>query len=261
MNPIKAVIVDDEKTAREGLKSLLTEVVEVELVKSCKDGMEAIEYLQQGPCDLLFLDIQMPAISGFEVLKSIKSPPATIFITAFDEFAVQAFEHHALDYLLKPFTNTRFFESVDRAKSMIRSQKIQNATLHQLLEYLQQHDQPTELVSTNTTDKSRLVIRSSGKIILLNTADIRWIEAYDYYIRIHCHDKTYVIRESLKGIQEKLPIEIFIRVHKSAIVNTSNIKSLEHLQNSEYMINLNDGTQVKVSRSYKADVDRFLGII
>lgn len=260
MQPIKAVIVDDEKTAREGLKSLLAEVTEIELVKSCKDGMEAIEYLEKGACDLLLLDIQMPAISGFEVLKSIKSPPATIFITAFDEFAVQAFEHHALDYLLKPFTNARFFESVERAKSMIASQKIQNSSLHELLNYLQVHEQPAGLVSTNTTDKSRLVIRSSGKIILLQTVDIRWVEAYDYYIRIHCHEETHVIRESLKGVQERLPTDIFIRVHKSAIVNASLIKSLEHLQNAEYMINLNDGTQVKVSRSYKAAVDSFLGL-
>lgn len=261
MQSIRAVVVDDEKTAREGLKSLLAEDSEIELMKCCKDGMEAIEYLQNNPCDLLFLDIQMPAIDGFEVLKSIKSPPATIFITAFDEFAVKAFEHHALDYLLKPFTNSRFFEAVDRAKGLIRSQKVESSRLNQLLEYLQQDEQPTELISTNLADKSRMVIRSSGKIILLNTVDVRWVEAYDYYVRIHCDDQTYMIRQSLKGIQERLPSDTFMRVHKSAIVNTARIKSLEHLQNAEYMINLDNGTQVKVSRSYKAQVDAFLGLL
>lgn len=260
MQSIKAVIVDDEKTAREGLKTLLAEDTDIELVKCCKDGMEAIEYLTEGACDLLFLDIQMPAINGFEVLKSVKSPPATIFITAFDEFAVQAFEHHALDYLLKPFTNVRFFEALDRAKSMIRSQKLQNNSLNQLLKYLQEDDQSTELVSMNKSDKSRLVIRSSGKIILLNTHSIRWIEADDYYIRIHCDEETYMIRESLKGIQTKLSPDNFMRVHKSAIVNMKRVQSLEHLQNAEYMINLDDSTQVKVSRNYKSDVDRFLGL-
>lgn len=260
MQTLKAVIVDDEKTAREGLKTLLAEDAGIELVKCCKDGMEAIEYLQNGVCDLLLLDIQMPAISGFEVLKSITSPPATIFITAFDEFAVQAFEHHALDYLLKPFTNERFFEATSRAKSLIRNQKLQNNTLQQLLEYLQQGEPSTELVPVSKSDTSRLVIRSSGKIILLDTKDIRWVEADDYYIKIHGNEDTYMIRESLRGIYEKLPSDSFMRVHKSAIVNMNRVKSLEHLQNAEYMINLDDSTQIKVSRSYKPDVDGFLGI-
>ncbi len=260
MHLIKTVIVDDEKTAREGLKTLLAEDEGIALVKCCKDGMEAIEYLRDGDCDLLLLDIQMPAISGFEVLRSIPSPPTTIFITAFDEYAVRAFEHHALDYLLKPFTNERFFEAIQRAKSLINSRKSQENTLNQLLQYLKGQESPSGLVTMNQADKTRLVIRTSGKIILVNTEDIRWVEAYDYYVRIHCREETYLIRESLKSMDEKLPEEKFMRVHKSAIVNMTRVRSLEHLQNAEYMINLDDGTAVKVSRSYRARVDDYLGI-
>ena len=260
MHLIKTVIVDDEKAAREGLKTLLAEDEGIALVKCCKDGMEAIEYLRDGDCDLLLLDIQMPAISGFEVLSSIPSPPTTIFITAFDEYAVRAFEHHALDYLLKPFTNERFFEAIQRAKSLINSRKSQENPLSQLLQYLKGQESPSGLVTMNQADKTRLVIRTSGKIILVNTEDILWVEAYDYYVRIHCREETYLIRESLKSMDEKLPEENFMRVHKSAIVNMTRVRSLEHLQNAEYMINLDDGTAVKVSRSYKARVDDYLGI-
>lgn len=260
MLSIKTVIVDDEKAAREGLETLLSEDKDIELMRCCKDGMEAIEYLRDGPCDLLLLDIQMPAISGFDVLNSIPSAPTTIFITAFDEYAVQAFDHHALDYLLKPFTNERFYQALQRAKSQIRSRKSQDNTFNQLLDYLKGQEESSELVPMNRTDKTRLVIRSSGKIVLINTDGILWVEAYDYYVRIHCGEETHMIRESLKGIHERLPPEHFMRVHKSAIVNMTRVKSLEHLQNAEYMINLDDGTSVKVSRSYKASVDNYLGI-
>ncbi len=259
MNKIRTVIVDDEKKAREGLQTLLSEDHELIITRTCKDGVEAIEFLENEGCDLLLLDIQMPAVNGFEVLQSLEKPPYTIFITAYDQYALKAFEHHALDYLLKPFTNQRFFEAMDRAKGIIKNGRSDSSEkLDRLLEYLQADKQEQTLVHSSSVNQNRLVIKCNGKIILLNTEEIEWIEADDYYIKINLVNKQYLIRESLKGILDRLPASSFMRVHKSAIINTQAISHLEHLQNTEYMLTLSSGAQVKVSRNYRKSLDTFL---
>lgn len=258
MDKIRTIIVDDEKKARQGLQTLLGQRQDFEVVKTCKDGVEAVEYLNREDCDLLLLDIQMPAINGFEVLQSVKNRPFTIFITAYDEYALKAFEFHALDYLLKPFTNSRFFEALARAKELITGESNPTAKkLESLLKQLALSDQSNGLIHASASEKEKLVIRVSGKIIILATTEVFWIEADDYYIKIHLENESYMVRESLKGIILKLP-EKFIRVHKSAIINTDYISDIEHLQNAEYMVNLQNGNQVKVSRSYKGAMDEFL---
>lgn len=258
MNAIKTVIVDDEKQAREGLVTLLGSCPGIEVVTTCSNGLEAIDYLTKQPCDLLLLDIQMPAINGFEVLNSLEKPPFTIFITAYDEYALKAFEVHALDYLLKPFSNERFYGAIERAKQLIQTAVPDPiARLSALLkEVATTH--PNALIHSSEIRAQRLAIRDSGKIIILDVNDIHWIEAYDYYIRIHLGQKTYVIRESLKQILERLPAEHFLRVHKSAIVNVREVVELEHLQNAEYMIKLRSGVTVKVSRTYKKTMEGYL---
>ncbi|MBO3697024.1 LytTR family DNA-binding domain-containing protein [Roseivirga sp. E12] len=259
MKRIRTVIVDDEKKAREGLKSLLSQDPNIELIKTCKDGVEAIEYLKSEDCDLLLLDIQMPAVSGFEVLKSIKKPPFTIFITAYDEYALKAFEFHALDYLLKPFSDQRFFDAIDRAKKLIRNNhSALSAKMDELLKQLESTEEQSGLVHSSDNDIQRLVIKVSGKILLLDTKDILWIEGQDYCVKIHMEGNSHLINGSLKGIIQKLPSNTFLRVHKSAIINTQQIASLEHLQNAEYMVTLSNKAQVKVSRSYKQQMDEFL---
>lgn len=257
MKRFRTVIVDDEKKAREGLQTLLAQDPEIELIKTCKNGIEAIEFLKAESCDLLLLDIQMPAINGFEVLKSIRKPPFTIFITAYDEYALKAFEFHALDYLLKPFSNQRFFDAITRAKQLIRNDKAALATqVDKLLNHLESTEEQSRLIHSNSIE--RLVIKASGKILLLDTKDIFWVEAHDYCIKIHLQHDHHLINGSLKGIVKKLPANNFLRVHKSAIINTKQIASLEHLQNAEYMVTLNNNAQVKVSRSYKQQMDDFL---
>ncbi len=257
MTRFRTVIVDDEKKAREGLQTLLAQDSEIELIKICKNGIEAIEFLKAESCDLLLLDIQMPAINGFEVLKSIRKPPFTIFITAYDEYALKAFEFHALDYLLKPFSNQRFFDAITRAKQLIRNDNSALSTqMDKLLKQLETTEEQSGLIHSNSIE--RLVIKASGKILLLDTKDIFWVEAHDYCIKIHLQHDYHLINGSLKGIIVKLPSNSFLRVHKSAIINTKQIASLEHLQNAEYMITLNNNAQVKVSRSYKQQVDDFL---
>ncbi|WP_083262452.1 LytR/AlgR family response regulator transcription factor [Roseivirga sp. 4D4] len=258
MKRFRTVIVDDEKKAREGLQTLLAQDPEIELIKTCKNGIEAIEFLKEEPCDLLLLDIQMPAVSGFDVLKSIRKPPFTIFITAYDEYALKAFEFHALDYLLKPFSNQRFFDAITRAKQLIRNDNTAlSSQMDKLLKQLESNGEQSGIIHSNNIE--RLVIKASGKILLLDTKDIFWVEAHDYCIKIHLQDTHHLINGSLKGVLVKLPSNSFLRVHKSAIINTKQIASLEHLQNAEYMVTLNNNAQVKVSRSYKLPMDDFLG--
>jgi len=259
MKKIRTVIVDDEKSARQGLESLLEADPEIALVKICKDGLEAIDFLNETSCDLLLLDIQMPAINGFDVLKSISQSMTIVFITAYDQYAIEAFEHHAIDYLLKPFSNERFYEALGKAKHHSLSQKFDKQQLNKLLEKVNMPDAEDKVIHTETlTD--RLVIRSSGKIELIPKVDISWVEAFDYYIKVHTASHSYLIRDSLKSITGRLSAPQFIRVHKSSLVNTEQIKSIEHLQNAEYMLSLKDGTQVKVSRTYRPQLDKHLGL-
>lgn len=253
---IRTLIVDDEKKAREGLMKLLEADHELVIAGLCSDGAQAIEILKKEPCDLLLLDIQMPAINGFDVLRSVDNPPHVIFITAFDDYALKAFEFSAIDYLLKPFTNERFYDAIQRAKGLIRNKKAQN--LSELIKFIQRDSLENELIHTNEKRKNKLVIRSSGKIILVAIHDLIWVEGYDYYIKIHALTETYIVRESMKSILNRLPSPPFLRVHKSAIINSEKILHLENIQNSEYMMSLEGGHEVKVSRSFKKSLDQYL---
>ncbi len=257
METFKALIVDDENKARSGLKSLLSVDQSIEIVGECKDGIEAIEFFENSTCDLLLLDIQMPGIDGFDVLNTIDNPPLTIFITAFDEYALKAFEYHAQDYLLKPFTNDRFYQSINRAKATLLTNN-PKLDLNRLVDYLREQRGETSLLHSSTKDQKRLIVKDSGKVILLDLDGIESITSDDYYIKIHHTKGTYMIRESLKSILERLPEKHFIRIHNSTIINTDYIDQFEHLQNAEYLITMKSQSKVKVSRSYRKAFDEFL---
>ncbi|MEQ9426286.1 MAG: LytTR family DNA-binding domain-containing protein [Cyclobacteriaceae bacterium] len=262
MSSIKCLIVDDEKEARDGLKKILAKDQEVEVIGTCKNGLEAIESLSNEKIDLLFLDIQMPGINGFEVLNTIQADkrPPTIFVTAYDQFALKAFEYHAIDYLLKPYSESRFIDALNNAKShMLKSPETFEGKIEKLLiSYLQDADQDKNELVNVTSKTKRLVIKSSGKIILLNFDDIRWIEGCDYFIKVHAVNAVHLVNETLKGILGKLP-EQFLRIHKSSIINGNRIKLLEHLSNNEYQVELDAGDKLKVSRTYKKAMDEYLG--
>lgn len=245
---LQCVIVDDEQEAREGLSLLLQQDESVEIVALCSHGIEAIKDINVLKPDLIFLDIQMPEVNGFEVLNSlIYKPKGVIFITAYDEFALKAFEVHALDYLLKPFSDERFFEALEHAKEkigadediavntvqkIINTQKVQNEMLH-------------------SDERERLVFKSDGRIYFLDFQDIIWVEAFDYYIKIHVEEKFYLVRDSMKNVISKLG-EDFVRIHKSSIVNINYIMFVDRLpKNNEIQVVLQDGSPLKVSRSYK----------
>lgn len=269
MTRIRAIIVDDEKEAREGVRRLLSQDTEMEVVALCKNGVEAIQEIQTMQPDLVFLDIQMPLVNGLEVVNSLelKTLPAIIFVTAYDQYTLKAFEVHALDYLLKPFTDERFFAALAFAKLHIRNKKWQEAQqkMEKLLAYHQQHSgsspvnaiikeqQPTEKISNN-----RLVVKADGKVHLLPFSQIIWIEAYDYYIKIHVKEKFFLVRESLKKMETYLPDDVFIRIHKSSIVNTRHILELSTHTNGEYEVTLMSGVHLKVSRNYRDKLKNLL---
>lgn len=254
MNRVKAIIVDDEARARDGLSSMLLKIQEIELVAICKNGLEAIDTLNSQKVDLMFLDIQMPGIDGFDVLNSISDPkPFIIFVTAFDQYAIKAFDHHALDYLLKPFPDDRFLRSVNRALNLInRQNEFRQNDYSDLIEYLSKQGKNQNSLITNTQKNfEKLIFRSEGKIILLSYKEIYWIEGYDYYVKIHHASGIHLLKESLKKLLTKLPDSEFIRVHKSAIVSISKIQEMIPIGHNDYELRLENEARVKASRNYK----------
>lgn len=258
MNEMKIIAVDDEKQAREGLKALLERDPDVELVASCKDGMEALISIEKLRPELLFLDIQMPEINGFEVLNSLpqKMIPPVIFTTAYDQYALKAFEIHAIDYLLKPFTDARFFEALNRAKEQIQNAKhiqLQTGLLNLLQNYSSSKTEPNRLVREGLHNSSvtRLVVKTSGKIHILPLANILFFEACDYYVKIHTVEQEYMVRESLKALAARLPADSFIRVHRSTIVHIEAVRDLQPYVNGDFHITLKNKTCLKGSRNYR----------
>lgn len=244
---ITALIIDDEIEAREGLAHLLEPVVDFKVIGMCKDGLEAKETIRTLAPDLIFLDVQMPGKNGFEVLGALRPEelPLVVFITAYDEYALEAFRVHALDYLLKPFTDQRFNECLDHVRSQIQLKS--TGGLQKLLQELKEQ-------SVIEHQKDQLKFRSSGKIYFLNTSDIVWLEGFDYYIKIHTDSKFYLVRDSLANILNQLPAE-FIRIHKSAIINKNFLHSMEPLSRGNYQVKLKNGKQLIMSKHYKDKLD------
>lgn len=257
----KTLIVDDEKESRDGIERLLSLDNDIEVLGKARNGLDAIEHIQKNRPDLLLLDIQMPNINGFEVLNSInhhENPINVIFITAFDQYALKAFDVHAIDYLLKPFSDSRFKEAIERAKKQIQfDQSVrQAAQIQQLLTELQEQAQKESasgiVVNESKESSTRIVIKASGKIIFVHLDDVIWVEADNYYVTIHCEGKKHLVRSTMKEIGERLPSETFLRIHKSTIINTRMIKELIPHINGEYRVIVEgEDKELKVSRSYK----------
>ena len=254
-----AVIVDDEQDAREGISLLLQQDESIEVKAHCSDGITAILAINNHKPDILFLDIQMPQITGFDVLRSVNyRPKATIFTTAYDEFALKAFEVHAIDYLLKPFSDTRFYEALQHAKSSIGKDSTKKSDTGWLNALDQENMVNGELIERPVGE--RLAVKDNGKIHLLELSKIRWLEAYDYYIKVHLSDHFLLVRDSLKNMETKLKAHGFIRIHKSSLVNTLFIATIQPALPKEYSLTLKEGQQLKVSRNYKAALFEYLNM-
>jgi len=256
--PLRVLVVDDEPLAREKIRGMTADDPEVRVVGECSNGAEAIEAIQNLQPDLVLLDVQMPEVGGFAVLEALRDYqlPPVIFITAYDHYAVRAFEVHALDYLLKPFDRERFAAALDRAKRHFRRERRPEETaagldarILALLEQMRETPRYHE----------RLVVKSSGRVFFLNTGEIDWIEAEGNYVNIHTGKKSHLLRETISGLEGQLDPREFVRIHRSAIVNISRIKELQPWSHGEYHVILNDGTRLTLSRSYRDKLQSALG--
>jgi two-component system LytT family response regulator len=250
---IRAAIVDDEPLARRRIRNLLMEAPDVEIIAECANGKDAIESLDESPPDLLFLDIQMSEIDGFDVLQAlgVGRVPVVIFVTAYDQFALRAFEAHALDYLLKPFDDERFGAALQRARERIRQQ--QGSDLDRRLQALLGN------VRGDHGYLRRLVVPSGHRSIFVRTEHIDWIEAERNYVRLHVAGKAYLLRENLTHIASALDPATFCRIHRSTIVNIDRIQSVETLFHGEYVVVLHDGTKLTSGRSYRRSLLAMMG--
>lgn len=235
---IRALVVDDEPLARSNVTALLREDRDIEAISECGSGAEAIAEIRKTKPDLVFLDVQMPECDGFDVLELLGKdvPPAIIFVTAYDEYALRAFDAGALDYLLKPFDNARFDMAVARAKQRLANRKVPPPTA------------------------DRFVIKTAGQVTFVKAAEIDWIEAADYYACLHCGAKTHLVRRSMADLEEELDPWVFCRTHRSAIVNLERVTGLELDQHGEYEVVLENGTRLRLSRRYRKQLQGSLGV-
>jgi two-component system, LytTR family, response regulator len=259
--PIRAMIVDDEPLGRRGLRLLLKTDAEIEIVAEAGSGSEAVRLIAEHAPDILFLDIQMPGMNGFDVLEKIDTSgiPAIIFVTAFDQYALRAFEVHALDYLLKPFDDARFEKALRQAKLQVEQREI-NQLSQKLFALLEDREEgPTEDARAERFKYlTRLMIKSASRIFFLKVEEIDWIGAEDYYVKLHVGRKSHLLRETMNELESKLDPEKFLRIHRSSIVNLDRVKEMHAHFNGDYVVILHDGTELKLSRSRREQLQSIL---
>jgi two-component system LytT family response regulator len=235
---IRTIVVDDEPLARSNISILLRADPQIEIVGECGSGAEALEKIRSAGPDLVFLDVQMPECDGFDVLELLGKdvPPAIVFVTAYDQYALRAFEAGALDYLLKPFDNSRFGRALERAKEKI----------------FRAHGNPKKL--------ERLAIKGIGQVAFVKVSEIDWIEAADYYACLHVGAKTHLLRRSMAELEVELDSAIFCRVHRSTIVNLERVRGLKLSEDGEYDVLLESGARLRLSRRYRKQLQLRLGV-
>jgi two-component system LytT family response regulator len=258
---LRVLIVDDEPLAREGVRLMLAGDAEVEVVGEAGNGPDALERLRALRPDLVFLDVQMPELNGFEVLARLgpQETPAVIFTTAYDRYALRAFEIHALDYLLKPFSDERFHDALRRAKTQLRLTRASDLgqRLLSVLTTYGERDVPPPPAAPQASPPpaprylTRLAIKDTGRVVFLDVADIDYIEASDYYVQIHAGPKSYLHRETMQSLEAQLDPARFMRIHRSAIVNQGRIRELRSEGRRELVVVLAGGAELKVARSHR----------
>jgi len=257
--PIRTLLVDDEEIARRGLRVRLERAKEIEIVGECQNGVEAIESINLQSPDLVFLDVQMPELSGFDVLRAVrpKATPHVIFVTAFDQYAVRAFEVHALDYLLKPIDDQRFAATLRHACEVMLGRR-DGAYARQLAEAIASATQsggpPADRLGSD-----RLAIPLGDRVMIIRVADIDWIQASDNYVSVHVGKKSWLLRKTISALDHRLTPRGFARIHRSTIVNAQRVTELRSLSNGEFAIVLTDGTTLRMSKSYRAVLDQLVG--
>lgn len=266
---LKTLIVDDESLARRGLAHRLKSIPDIEIVGEAKNGREALKLIREKSPDLVFLDIQMPGISGFEVLQQldVETMPVVLFLTAYDEYAVQAFEANALDYILKPIDEERLQQVLEKVRANLSQKRALNHK-RMLLKLVSQisgesissfadleEKKISELVNK---EPSRLAIRDGGRTTWVNQEDIEWIDAAGDYMCVQANGITYIMRKTMKELEKELDENILQRIHRSTIVNVRLVTEMESHINGEYFLTLNSGHRVKLSRTYKDKLKLFM---
>jgi two-component system, LytTR family, response regulator len=253
---IRALIVDDEPFARERVRQLLEGDPEVEITGECGDGLQAVAMINEQAPDLLFLDVQMPELDGFEVLERVEAArmPVVIFLTAYDKYALRAFDACALDYLLKPCAEDRFAKAVLRAKTQL------NQTAEEHLPAAPASR--VAVVEDRRQEKKfleRVVVKSGGRVYFFRVEEIDWIETHGNYVRLYFGRAAYLLRESLSSLERELDPRKFARIHRSALVNVERIKELQPMFHGQYTVVLRDGTEITLSRRYRHRLEEAIG--
>jgi two-component system, LytTR family, response regulator len=273
--PIRVAIIDDEPLARAALRLVLEEDPEVVVVGDCI-GVEAPALIERAQVELVFLDVQMPEVDGFQVLEALRpgALPATVFVTAHDAYAVRAFEVHAIDYLLKPFDDARLATALARAKQRLARQDTAAAASEQLRALLAERSEaiseamgePAGQVPRGTGEPAqaprhveRFLVRARGKVVVVRTQDIDWIEAADYYATLHVGGEAHLVRQTMADLEVSLDTQRFLRVHRKAIVNIERVREVHPLFRGDCTLVLADGTQVKLSRTRRSEFERLFG--
>jgi two-component system LytT family response regulator len=262
---LRALIVDDEQLARRGLEIRLAEFDDVEICGQARNGREAIEAVRQQAPDIMFLDVQMPGMDGFEVLRRLSGStmPEVIFVTAYDEFALQAFDANALDYLLKPINDERLYAAIERARRH-RDEQRADEQRNRLLEFVCEltgramtlEDALEAAQGQGEAFPRRIAIRDGGTTNCVDVDAIDWIDAAGDYMCVHADGDTFVLRGTMKRLEDVLDPETFVRVHRSAIVNRHRVTSMRPHRNGEYFLRLGNDTELKLSRTYKSNLGR-----
>jgi two-component system LytT family response regulator len=248
---IRALIVDDEPLAREWVRSAVAEDPELEVLGECGDGFEAAEAIRRLKPDLVFLDVQMPGLDGFGVLEALSPQeiPAVVFVTAFDQYAVRAFEAQAVDYLMKPFSKERVEEAVRRVRELVKGRSIED--------FRESIARIVEKIRRDRSFPEWVLLKADGKNVFVKVRDIDWIESSRNNVRIHVGTTIYLLHETTSAIASRLDPKKFLRIHRSAIVNIERIKELHPWFNGDYAVILRDGTQLTLSSSYRDRLKEF----
>lgn len=260
MNPVRTIIADDEQLSRNYIRKLLSAHENLELICECRNGLETVNAVLQHQPDLLFLDIQMPDLNGFDVIHEISKDvkmPFIIFATAYEQFALKAFEVSAVDYLLKPFTEERFNEAVRKTVGQLEKNKLAEANT--AIEALVKLYNREKGISAAEQYPSRMLIKANKKLFFIDNTDIRRLEASGDYVKVYTRDQVHLVNDSLNKLENSLDPAVFVRVHRSHIVNLNFISEFRPYFNGEYILLLSNGHEVKLSRSYKEKIRFFLG--
>jgi len=259
--PVRTLIVDDERMARKRLRTLLTADAEVDVVGECTNGRDAVSAIREGEPDLVFLDVQMPELDGFAVVQTIgvQRMPVTVFVTAFDQYALKAFDAHALDYLTKPFDRERFQASLGRAKDQVRlrevaKKRVESAALDSSASDVEVRERLMSLLEglgRRQQYAERLMVKSAGRVVFLRVDDIDWIEAAGSYVRLHIGRDGHLLHEGITSIAKRLDPTRFARVHRSTLVNLDRVRELQPWFHGDAIAILRDGTRIQVSRTYR----------